>query len=196
MQERHQRQSNQARTQATRSALITAARILFIKKGYADTSTPEIVQAAGVTRGALYHHFTDKADLFRAVVHAEFEAVEAEIIASATQEPENAIDALMLGGWGYLNAMRKPGRVRLLLLDGPAVLGRLEMDAIDRETSADALRLGLIAAIESGEIKPLPLEELTVLLSAMFDRAALAVAEGDTPEKHLSIFQVIISALK
>ena len=129
-------------------------------------------------------------------MRAEFEAVEAEITASATQDPKSAIDALLLGSQGYLNAMRKRGRVRLLLLDGPAVLGRLELDTIDRETSADALRLGLSAAIEAGEIKSLPLEELTVLLSAMFDRAALAVAEGDDPEKHLDIFKAIVSALK
>jgi len=195
MQQKTARRSNAARTKATRDALIAAARALFIEKGYAETSTPEIAKAADITRGALYHHFADKADLFRAVVRAEFHTVAAEINASATREPMSAVDALIQGSRGYLNAMREPGRVRLMLLDGPAVLGRLELDSIDQETSADALRLGLKAAMESGEIKTLPLNPLTTQLSAMFDRAALGVAEGDDPNDHLAVFEAIFSAL-
>jgi AcrR family transcriptional regulator len=156
MQEKNDRRSNAARTKATREALIGAARALFVEKGYAETATPEIVKKAGVTRGALYHHFDDKAALFLAVVRAEYEAVERDITESATREPKDAIDALMLGSQAYMEAMRAPGRVRLLLLDGPAILGRLTLDAIDRETSADSLRLGLQAAMEAGAIRKRP----------------------------------------
>ena len=195
MQQEKARRSNKARTEATRGALLAAARSLFVEKGYAETSTPEIVIKASITRGALYHHFADKADLFRAVVHAEYQAVETEITTSATREPRGTIDALLVGSRAYLDAMREPGRVRLMLLDGPAVLGRLELDAIDRETSADSLRLGLKAAMELGEIKPLPLEPLTVQLSAMFERAALGVAEGDDPDDHMAVFKAIFAAL-
>lgn len=196
MQHKKARRSNEDRSRETRNTLISAARSLFVEKGYAETATPEIVKAAGATRGALYHHFTDKADLFRAVLRAEFEAVEQEITQSATREPTGVIDALLLGGQAYLNAMREPGRVRLMLVDGPAVLGRLELDSIDRETSADALRQGLRAAMEAGEIKELPLEALTVQLSAMFDRAALGVAHGDALNDHMAIFDAIFRALK
>ncbi len=195
MQQEKTRRTNKARTEATRGALMAAARSLFVEKGYAETSTPEIVTKAGITRGALYHHFADKADLFRAVIQAEYQAVESEITKSAKRKPKGSIDALLLGSRAYLNAMREPGRVRLMLLDGPAVLGRLELDSIDRETSADSLRLGLEAAMAAGEMKTLPLEPLTAQLSAMFERAALGVAEGDDPDDHMAVFKAIFAAL-
>jgi AcrR family transcriptional regulator len=196
MQEKNDRRSNAARTKATREALIGAARALFVEKGYAETATPEIVKKAGVTRGALYHHFDDKAALFLAVVRAEYEAVEHDITESATREPKDAIDALMLGSQAYMEAMRAPGRVRLLLLDGPAILGRLTLDAIDRETSADSLRLGLQAAMEAGAIRKLPLAPLTAQLSAMFERAALGVAEGDEEAEHLEVMEALLTSLR
>ena len=190
------RRSNADRARATRESLMAAARELFIEKGYAETSTPEIVKAAGITRGALYHHFSDKADLFRAVVHAEYEAVEAEITSSARRGPAGAVAALMSGARGFLDAMAQDGRVRLMLLDAPAVLGRKELDAIDKDTSADALRLGLKEAMEKGEMKSLPLEPLTAQLSAMFDRAAIEIADGDDPDEHLATIGAIFSSLK
>lgn len=73
------RRTNAERTRATRTALVTAARELFVDPGYAEASTPQIAAAAHVTRGALYHHYADKRDLFRAVVEAEAEAVAREI---------------------------------------------------------------------------------------------------------------------
>ena len=196
MQQKNERRSNTARSRDTRDGLVAAARALFIKKGYAETSTPEIAKAANITRGALYHHFKDKADLFRAVVRAEYQAVRDEIGESAAQHPINAVDALILGSRGYLNAMCKEGRTRLMLLDAPAVLGRLEMDIIDQETSAGALKLGLKEAMERGEIMSLPLDALTVQLSAMFDRAALGIAEGDDPDEYMTVFEAIFPALK
>ena len=191
-----QRRSNRERTEETKAALLKAARKLFVTKGYAETSTPEIVKAAGITRGALYHHFTDKQDLFRAVVRAEFETVSRLIEKSATHEPAGTLDALMQGSRGFLDAMADKERVRLMLLDGPAVLGRKELDEIDRETSANELRLGLEAAMKTGEIKTLPLDALTTQLSAMFDRAALGIASGEDKEDHLKVFEAIFVALQ
>ncbi|MEM8651768.1 MAG: helix-turn-helix domain-containing protein, partial [Pseudomonadota bacterium] len=101
MQEKNETRSNKARTEATRAALIGAARALFAEKGYAETSTPEIVKATGVTRGALYHHFEDNEAIFRAVVTEEYLAVADEINASAQSAPGSAIDALKQGGRGY-----------------------------------------------------------------------------------------------
>ena len=94
MQQENAIRTNKERTETTRAALVGAARRLFSEKGYAETSTPEIVKAAGVTRGALYHHFEDKVALFRAVVVGEYAAVADEITAKATRESDNAIDAL------------------------------------------------------------------------------------------------------
>jgi len=195
MQQKNEPRSNKARTDATRSALIDAARRLFSEKGYAETSTPEVVKAAGVTRGALYHHFEDKVDLFRAVVTAEFVKVADEITASATAAPASALEALRLGSRGYLKAMQDKGRVRIMLLDGPAVLGHAELGQIDLDTSADALRLGLETAMKTGEIRTLPLDALTVQLSALFDRAALAIAEGEASGEHLSVLDAVFAGL-
>lgn len=193
MQQKSQASTNSARTEATRAALLSAARRLFAEKGYADTSTPEIVAAAGVTRGALYHHFEDKMALFRAVVIEEYRVVASEIDASAGQAPGSAIDALRWGSRGYIDAMKDRGRVRIMLRDGPAVLGQLELDSIDRATSADTLRRGLVEAMRAGEIRTLPVEALTAQLSAVFDRAALAVSEGDDPEDHLEVLEAIFA---
>lgn len=195
MQQKNSVRTNQARTDATRSALLKAARHLFAAKGYAETSTPEIVKAAGVTRGALYHHFEDKEALFRGVVKDEYERVAAEIEAEATQAPGSAIDALRQGSRAYLRAMEDKGRVRILLLDGPAVLGQLELDKIDRETSADTLRIGLETAMQEGAIRSLPLDALTVQLSAMFDRCALAISEGEDTEQHLQVMDTLLDSL-
>ncbi|MEM8987586.1 MAG: TetR/AcrR family transcriptional regulator [Pseudomonadota bacterium] len=195
MQQKKQARSNKSRTDATRSALINAARTLFAEKGYAETTTPDIVKAAGVTRGALYHHFDDKVELFRAVVIQEYASVAAEITASATKAHSSAIQALRQGGRGYLEAMKNKGRIRIMLLDGPAVLGQIELNKIDRETSEDALRIGLAEAMQSKEIKQLPIEALTVQLSAMFDKAALAISEGGSAEDHFDVLDAIIMTL-
>lgn len=196
MQEKNERRTNAARSEATRAALLAAARSKFIEKGYAETSTPEIVRAAAITRGALYHHFKDKADLFRAVLHAEYAAVAAEIDEATAGDAADPVAALRSGARAYMEAMRSPGRVSLMLLDGPAVLDRATLDEIDAETSTNTLRLGLQAGIEAGVLQPLPLEPLTAQLSALFDRAALAVAAGESAEAHLKVIDALLAALR
>lgn len=181
MQEQTGRRSNRQRTEETRSALLAAARELFIEKGFSETGTPEIVKAAKVTRGALYHHFRDKEDLFRTVVSREAEAVGQEIEQQATSSGD-AFAALEMGARAYFDAMATPGRVRLLLLDGPATLGPREMARIDGETGGGSLKEGLAAALLAPAANPQPgpgnLGALAELLSAAFDRAALAISEG------------------
>lgn len=188
--------SNRDRSEKTQTALISAARALFIDRGYAETSTPEIVAAAGITRGALYHHFEDKRALFRAVVTAEAQAVMRDIerSASVTLPP---IDALLAGSSAYLDAMRVPGRTRLLLVEGPSVLGQTEMRTLDEETAARTLRSGLeAAAAHDGRSSSLPLAALADLLSSAFDRAALAIeAGGDADDYRAAIAVLINSAL-
>jgi len=188
------RRSNRERTEATRAALVAAARNLFIEKSYAETGTPEIVAAAGVTRGALYHHFADKQALFRAVVEAEAAAVAAEIDA-ATEAPTSVRQALLDGADAFFRTMAAPGRTRLLLLDGPAVLGRTVMDEIDERYGGRTLVEGLTAAMEAGELQRLPVSALAAQLSAMFDRAALAIEAGASVEDHRKVFAAIIDGL-
>lgn len=185
------RRSNESRTAATKAALIAAARTLFVEKGYGETGTPEIVAAARVTRGALYHHFADKADLFRAVVAAEAAAL-SDAIERATGPEISPRQALIEGTGAYFAAMTEPGRARLLLLDGPAVLGPEAMAALDREQGGGALRRGLDAAIPRTD--PAELDALADCLSAAFDRAALAIAGGADPAPYCAAITRLIDA--
>ena len=177
-----------------RASLVAAARSLFAEKGYAETGTPEIVSLAGVTRGALYHHFADKAALFRAVVEAEAAAVAAEIGAEA-ETSGTALDALLAGSDGYFRAMAALGRVRILLLDGPAVLGHAEIARIDRETGGNELRSGLAAALGDVQLDGAELDALTELLSAAFDRAALAISQGEGQDAYKAAIAAILRNL-
>ncbi|MCT7665421.1 TetR/AcrR family transcriptional regulator [Shinella kummerowiae] len=168
--------SNKERTEATRLALIEAARRLFVEKGYAETATPDIVAEAGVTRGALYHHFEDKKALFRAVLEREGEAVAVHIegVALKGASPRQA---LLLGASAYFDAMAIAGRTRLLLLEAPAVLGLESVVAIDRENAEGTLKTGLSDFLGAAA-SAATLQALTDMLSAAFDRAAIAIETG------------------
>lgn len=185
--------TNRERTESTQLALIEAARALFVSKGYGDTSTPEIAQAAGITRGALYHHFADKRDLFRQVLARESMAVAADIEAAAPEQL-GPREALLQGSEAYLNAMTVPGRTRLLLVDGPAVLGMAEAMAIDDANAAQSLREGLKrAGMGRGEVS---VDALSQLLSAAFDRAALEIDAGaDAKEVRAAMRWLVEQAL-
>jgi AcrR family transcriptional regulator len=168
--------SNKERTEATRLALIGAARRLFVEKGYAETATPDIVAAAGVTRGALYHHFEDKKALFHAMLAREAEAVAAHI-ETVSLPAGSPREALLLGASAYFDAMATPGRTRLLLLEAPAVLGFESLGAIDRDNAEGTLKTGLADLLGPGADTG-KLQALTDLLSAAFDRAAIAIEAG------------------
>lgn len=177
-----------------RDRLLGAARELFLAQGFAATSTPAVVQAAGVTRGALYHHFADKTALFAAVV--EREAAE---VATAIRRVEPAaatpLDRLLAGAGAYLGAMAEEGRARLLLVQGPAVLGQAAMRAIEARHGDGTLREGLAAAMAGGSLPTLPLEPLVSLLGAMFERAALDAAEGANADDLLRSVEAILVGL-
>lgn len=183
--------TNHDRTEKTRAALLAAARSLFIEKGYAETSTPEIVAAAGITRGALYHHFEDKRDLFRAVVTDEARQL-ARAIEDGALDKQAPLEALVAGSTAYLDAMQAPGRTRLLLIEAPAVLGMAAVQSLDEANAARTLREGLEAALKAaGRDEGQTLAALTDMLSAAFDRAALAIDAGATRTDY----EVAISAL-
>ncbi|WP_454734603.1 TetR/AcrR family transcriptional regulator [Cupriavidus necator] len=168
--------SNRERIEATRQALLDAARALFVERGYGETSTPDVCAAAGITRGALYHHFADKRDLFRHVLAEEAAAVAADIEA-ATPAGQDPAEALIAGAQAYLDAMTVPGRTRLLLVEGPAALGLREMLALDEANAARTLREGL-DAVAVGQQGDVAVRALAPLLSAAFDRAALEIEAG------------------
>ena len=178
----------------TRQALIAAARRLFAERGFADTATPDIVAAAAVTRGALYHHFDDKKALFEAVLTAEAQAVAAAIEAQSEEAP-SARQALLSGAKAYFDAMREPGRTRLLLLDGPAVLGAAKVSKIDAEQAEGRLRQGVKAHLEEAGCSLEGLAALTDLLSAAFDRAALAIEAGKPRGEYEQAIAMIVDGL-
>ena len=169
--------------------MLDAARDLFFKNGYAATGTPEVVDQAGVTRGALYHHFKDKKALFQAVVEAEAAQIAEEIDAGA-QNSASPMEALLNGARAYFNAMRKPGRVRLMLIEGLSILGPDEMRRIDFETGGRELRSGIMDAL-GDNVPSAEIEICADLISAMFDRAALACAE----QKDSSPYEQVIANL-
>lgn len=185
--------SNKERTEATRLALIEAARRLFVEKGYAETATPDIVAEAGVTRGALYHHFEDKKALFRATLEREGQAV-AEHIESISVPAGSPREALLLGASAYFDAMAVPGRTRLLLLEAPAVLGFEGAGAIDRENAEGTLEAGL-SALLGPDADAGKLAALTGLLSAAFDRAAIAIETGSDRKAYEGAIADLIDGL-
>jgi AcrR family transcriptional regulator len=191
--ESRKEKSNRIRAETTRGALIKAARHLFAEKGFADTGTPEIVSVAGVTRGALHHHFVDKQGLFRAVIEREAELVAAAIGLESAM-PESALDAMVRGAEAYFDAMAAPGRSRLLLLEGPAILGVHAMEEIDRRTGQRELREGLALVIGGAKVE-VPLEALTGVLSAAFDKAALAIALGDPSEDYKEAIRILVAGI-
>lgn len=193
MQQQSERISNEQRSEATKAALIAAARKLFVEKGYAETGTPEIVAAAGVTRGALYHHFADKADLFFAVAIEAAREV-AEAVAKNARSESAALTGLLRGGEAYFTAMSSNGRAKLLLIDAPAILPPERVRYLSEAAGEAALSAGLAEVIPKRKAAP-PLRELTVILSAAFDRAALAIAEGEKPGPYRSVMKALLEGI-
>ncbi len=169
------------RTEATRAALIAAARTLFAERGYAAVAMEGVVAAAGVTRGALYHHFRGKRDLFEAV----FELVEQEItedIAVKALTGRDPLDALRAGARAFLDHCLDPEMQRIALLDAPAVLGWERWREIGERYGLGLTEATLQAGMDAGVVAPLPARPLAHLLMGALDEAAMAVARAGDPE--------------
>ena len=172
----------EAEAQATRDALIRAALELFTKRGYAGVGTEEIVARAKVTRGALYHHFTDKRDLFRAV----FERVEGELMARIGARMEATDDpwGLMLAGMrSFLDACEEPAVKQIALTDAPSVLGWQEWREIDNRHGLGLTRGALQGAVDAGVLRSIGVEPMAHLLVAALSEAAFVIAYADHPRK-------------
>lgn len=170
------------RSEATRRRLVAAARTLFTERGYAGVGTEEIVQAAGVTRGALYHQFRDKADLFAAVAETVHAEIAQRITAGAQADgPTDPMAALHAGVQRFLEVCADPAVERIVLLDAPAVLGwQAWRDLADRY-GLGLLQHALQAAIDAGAIPPQPVVPLAHVLLGALDECALYVARADDP---------------
>ncbi|OBK17876.1 TetR/AcrR family transcriptional regulator [Mycobacterium asiaticum] len=167
----------------TRSELVDAGRALFVEKGYFETSISDLVTRSGAgTRGAFYHHFKDKAELFRAV----FEEVERDLTLRSLASPPQGADAwekLSVGMRGFLESALEPEVQRIMLIDGPVVLGWQTLRSIQESNSIALINEMVDEAIAEGIIDDHPVGELTHLLVAAVEEAALLVAHADRPAK-------------
>jgi AcrR family transcriptional regulator len=167
----------------TRAALIKAARQLFAEKGYHATGTHDVVALAGVSRGALYHHFQDKEALFEAVFREEEDELQ---LAAATSVQGLAFDPwrqLQEGLQAFLGVIAiNPGTQRILLLDGPVVLGWPKWRELESEFTLGHLLKVLGGLMERGTIATQPVAPLAHLVLAALNEAALLIAHSEDPE--------------
>lgn len=178
------RRTQAERSEATREALIEAARPLFAERGYAGVGAEEIVRAASVTRGALYHHFEGKKGLFEAV----YERIEAELaqriaggaLAGGAAAP---LDAMRAGAEMFLQACTEPEAQQIVLLDGPSVLGWDRWREIAAEHGLGLIEATLQAAVDAGAIADQPIRPLAHVLMGALDEAAMVVARAEDPEQ-------------
>jgi AcrR family transcriptional regulator len=182
------------RSEATRSALVAAARKLFTERGYAAVSTAEIVEAAGVTRNALYYHFRTKEALFRAVYEDVESGVARRIIPAALEEPDLRRQ-LHAGCALFLDACLDPTVAQVSVREAPAVLGFPQMREIDNENYLGALSEALRDGIEHGELSPLPARTLAAMLIGALDEAALLIAGSRRPRRAREEAGDVIAAM-
>jgi AcrR family transcriptional regulator len=162
-------------SKSTQDRLIKAAKTLFTTKGYAATAMEDLVAEAGMTRGALYHQYRDKRDLFRAV----FEAVEQDLgerVAAAVAGESDPWQQLRTGARAFLATAADPVIRRIVLVDGPSVLGWEEWRRIDTQYSLGMVRAIFEINVAAGNLAPQPVEPLAHLIVGALNEAALAVA--------------------
>jgi AcrR family transcriptional regulator len=168
------------RTEATRGRLIATARRLFAEKGFAATSTEEILQEAEVSRGALYHHFSTKTDLFQATFEAVEDELTAKILAVATAGGEtDPMRILELGFGAFLDECRNPEVQRIVMLDGPTVLGWDAWHELDERYAFGTIKAVLLVAAEMRRVDPSAVDPLAHLLLGAVMQAGMVVARAD-----------------
>jgi AcrR family transcriptional regulator len=176
----NKRRTQADRSSATRAALIGAGRTLWAERGYAAVGTPEIAAQAGVTRGAMYHQFADKAALFLAVadaVEAEVtQRLDASVMAAAAVDPARALHAAVEG---WLEACEEPEVRQILLLDGPVVLGWEGFRDLTLRYGLGMTEALLQARMDAGQLTVRPTRALAHVLIGALDEAAMFVATAE-----------------
>jgi AcrR family transcriptional regulator len=190
------RRTQAERSAATQQALITAARRLWGERGYAEVGTPEIAEAAGVTRGAIYHQYADKAALFRVVIEAMdveiIERIEASVAAAQPKTPADTMHA-MANAW--LDIAAEPEVRRLMLVDAPSVIGWAEYREMSQSNSVEAAEQLLNAAIEAGQLRPQPVRPLALVLLGAFEEAAMYLARAEDPAQAREEVRAVVRDL-
>ena len=173
---------NIQRSKQTSAQLIAIARKLFSTRGYSDTSLEDIVLKAGMTRGAIYHHFEGKKGVFIAVFENALTEI-ANRVTLAEKGQRSIWEKFISCTYAFFEACLDSDLQRIVLIDGPAVLGWDVWRRIDEAKTLDILRSHLKELLDRGIIKPLPLEPLTHLISGAVNETVLWIAGSEDPKR-------------
>jgi AcrR family transcriptional regulator len=184
------------RSETTRRELLRVARELFAERGYEGTTLDEVAERTRLTKGALYHHFRDKRELFRAV----FEELEKElcdriVIAAAGAGPD-VWEQMRRGVQAFLDAAAgDPAQQRIVLIDGPSVLGWDTWREIDEQYGFGITKASLQSAMDAGVIKRRPVDPLAHIFLAALSEAAIQIARADDPSRAMDEMSSALWAL-
>ncbi|MGO4613081.1 TetR/AcrR family transcriptional regulator [Nocardia sp. 2YAB30] len=177
------RRSQEDRSRVTRAALEQAGRRLFTERGFAGTSGEELVGEAGVTRGALHHHYGDKRGLFLAVLEQiEVETTEEIEKAIASADPDDVMAGMAVGLGVFLEICQRPPMLRIALTDAPTVLGWQAWREFESAHGLGLITRQLERARDAGLIADAPIPVLAQLVISVISEAALIVAHAADPD--------------
>src|SRR6185437_273827 len=183
----------------TRKAILTAAEDLFGQHGFAATTVDGIAAAAGVAKGAVYHHFATKENVFEAVFEATSEALVQRVVA-ASARAKDALDGMVVGSRAYFAACAEARTGRIILQDGPAVLGWERWREIDGRHFGRMIPTALDAAMAQGLIAKQPVQPLARLLLGAVTEAAVASAGAADPARtgldHVRALETVLTGLR
>jgi AcrR family transcriptional regulator len=183
-----------AQGRATREQLIEVATRLFAERGYEDTSIEAVLTAAGVSRGALYHHFAGKDALFEAVVESVEDRITAELT-TAIGDTQDAAAILKAGALAWIDLAGDPVIQRVILTDAPSVLGWERWRAMDEQRTIGTVRTLLQAIADSGRLAPGLVDAFAHMILGALDEMALVIARAENPEAALADGRVAVEEL-
>lgn len=191
--------TQEERREATRKAVLRAAQRHFGSFGYNSVTVDQIAADAEVAKGAIYHHFPTKADLFEAVVQAVAAEILAEVQATLVQQ-RDILTAMFAGHRAFFATCAKPQFAQIFLKDGPSILGWSRWREIDANHFGGMVRDGLLAAMELGVITKQPIDPLVGLILGAVTEAAIACANSENfaeaAEGYVEGLEAILNGLR
>jgi AcrR family transcriptional regulator len=188
------RRTQVERSASTRQAIVAAATTVIAERGFANAGIDEIARAAGVSKGALYHHYPDKVDVL-AAVYEDVEVRLADRIARVALQVSDPFDALRAGAHTFLDACLDPTVRRIALVEAPAGLGWERWREIDARHGFGLLQTGLQAAADAGQIEREHLTERAHVLLAALIEASLLLGHSDNPKRARASAGAIVDEL-
>jgi AcrR family transcriptional regulator len=173
------------RSETTRRELVRVARELFTEPGYAETPIEDVAKRAGVTKGALYHHFRNKRELFQAVFEELEQEIVGKVVEAAAGAGDDALEALRRGTRAFLETSRDPAVARVVLLDGPSVLGWETWREIDDRYGFGLTKASIEGAMAAGVLARKPVEPLAHIFLAALSEAALQIARAPDTKRAM-----------